>query len=54
MTKRDFWQQPTAELFAELASSNDGLASHEATSRLVRYGSNDATAPKRSAAWLRK
>ena len=53
MTKTEFWQQPTAELFAELASSTDGLTSHEAASRLARYGGNDATAPKRSAAWLR-
>jgi P-type Mg2+ transporter len=53
MTKIDFWKQPTAELFAELASSNDGLASREAQLRLLRYGSNDATAPKRASAWLR-
>jgi P-type Mg2+ transporter len=53
MTKTDFWKQSSAELFAELASSNDGLTSHEATSRLLRYGNNDATAPKRASAWLR-
>jgi magnesium-transporting ATPase (P-type) len=53
MTKTNFWKQPSAELFAELASSNDGLTSSEAMSRLLRYGSNDATAPKRAPAWLR-
>jgi P-type Mg2+ transporter len=53
MTKTDFWKQPSAELIAELASSNDGLTSHEARSRLLRYGSNDATEPKRASAWLR-
>jgi P-type Mg2+ transporter len=53
MTKADFWKQPIAELFAELASSNEGLTSREAASRLLRYGSNDATAPKRAPAWLR-
>lgn len=52
MTKR-FWQQPTAELFEELASSSEGLTSREAASRLLRYGSNDATATKRVPAWVR-
>src|SRR5271165_2256377 len=53
MNKTDFWKQPTTELLAELASSSDGLTSHEAKLRLLRYGSNDATAPKRAPAWLR-
>jgi Mg2+-importing ATPase len=53
MTKADFWKQPIAELFVELASSNEGLTSREAASRLLRDGSNDATAPKRAPAWLR-
>jgi hypothetical protein len=53
MTEADFWRQPSAELFAELSSSKDGLTSDGATSRLWRYGSNDAAAPKRASAWLR-
>jgi P-type Mg2+ transporter len=53
MAERNYWKQPIAELFAELASSDSGLTSHEAASRLLRYGSNDATAPKRAPAWLR-
>jgi magnesium-transporting ATPase (P-type) len=53
MIKTDFWKQPPAELFAELASSNEGLTSREAASRLLRHGSNDATTPKRPPAWFR-
>ena len=50
---KTFWQQPTAELLKELASSSEGLTSLEASSRLLRYGGNDATAAKRVPAWLR-
>jgi Mg2+-importing ATPase len=53
MPETNYWQQPTAELLAELASSNLGLTSPEAARRLLRYGSNDATTPKRAPAWLR-
>ena len=52
-TEKAYWSQPTTELFAALASSNDGLTSREAASRLLRYGNNDAAAPKRAPAWLR-
>jgi len=48
-----FWHQPTAALLAELATLDSGLTSREAALRLSRYGSNDAAAPKRAAAWLR-
>jgi len=37
---RAYWNTPIAELYAELQSSNAGLASSEATSRLRRYGLN--------------
>jgi Mg2+-importing ATPase len=49
----EFWKLPTAALFAELATNGSGLTSHEAALRLLRYGSNDAAAPKRVPAWLR-
>src|SRR3974390_2151062 len=53
MPETNYWKQPTGELLAELASSNLGLTSPEAARRLLRYGSNDATTPKRAPAWLR-
>ncbi len=53
MTGTAFWQRPTAALFAELATKDGGLSSQEAALRLLRYGSNDAAAPKRAPAWLR-
>lgn len=48
-----FWNQPIAALLAELGTSVEGLTSAEAEKRLVRYGPNDATAPRRSPGWLR-
>src|SRR5580693_10553633 len=53
MTETAFWKQPAAALLAELGTPDDGLTSREAALRLLRYGSNDAAAPKRSPAWLR-
>jgi P-type Mg2+ transporter len=53
MTETTFWSQSTAALFAELATSSDGLTSSEAALRLSRYGSNDVAAPRRPPAWLR-
>ena len=53
MARTEFWNEPIADLFIELASSPQGQTSQEAASRLLRYGANDATAPKRAAAWLR-
>jgi Mg2+-importing ATPase len=52
MTDTAFWNLPTAALFAELATADTGLTSQEAKLRLLRYGSNDAAAPKRAPAWL--
>ena len=40
-------------LLAELGTTDGGLTSQEAALRLLRYGSNDAAAPKRAPAWLR-
>ena len=53
MTETAFWKQPAAALLAELGTTDSGLTSQEAALRLLRYGSNDAAAPKRSPAWLR-
>ena len=53
MTETAFWKQPTPALLAELGTPDGGLTSREAALRLLRYGSNDAAAPKRSPAWLR-
>ena len=53
MTETAFWKQPAAALLAELGTPDGGLTSREAALRLLRYGSNDAAAPKRSPAWLR-
>ena len=53
MTETAFWKQPAAALLAELGTTDSGLTSREAALRLLRYGSNDAAAPKRSPAWLR-
>ena len=49
MTGTAFWHQPAAALVAELGTADTGLASREAALRLLRYGSNDAAAPKRPA-----
>jgi P-type Mg2+ transporter len=53
MTETGFWKQPATALIAELATAESGLTSPEAALRLLRYGSNDAAAPKRPAAWRR-
>jgi Mg2+-importing ATPase len=53
MTETAFWKQPTPALLAELGTPHGGLTSREAALRLLRYGNNDAAAPKRSPAWLR-
>jgi Mg2+-importing ATPase len=53
MTETAFWNQPTSVLLVELGTSEVGLTSDEATQRLVRYGSNDAAAPKPVPAWAR-
>src|ERR1700676_2037908 len=53
MTKTAFWKQTSAALLAELGTTDSGLTSQEAALRLLRYGSNDAAAPKRAPAWLR-
>ena len=53
MTETAFWKQPAAALLAELGITDNGLTSPEAALRLLRYGSNDAAASKRSPAWLR-
>ena len=53
MTETAFWQQPAAALLAELVTTDTGLTSREAALRLLRYGSNDAAAPKRAPAWRR-
>ena len=53
MTETAFWQQPAAALLAELVTTDGGLSSQEAALRLLRYGANDAAAPKRPPAWRR-
>src|SRR5271166_6353370 len=53
MGDTDFWRKPTARLLADLSTSDVGLTSDEASRRLTQYGPNNATAPKRSPAWLR-
>ena len=53
MTETAFWKQPAAAVLAELGTPDGGLTSREAALQLLRYGSNDAAAPKRSPAWLR-
>jgi Mg2+-importing ATPase len=53
MTKTAYWKQPAATLLAELGAPDSGLTSREAALRLLRYGSNDVAAPKRSPAWVR-
>ena len=52
MNEIEFWKRSTAELMAELATTDRGLTSREAALRLVRYGSNDAAAAKRAPTWL--
>src|ERR1035437_938154 len=52
MTETAFWKQSPAALLAGLVTTDDGLTSQEAALRLLRYGRNDATAPKRTPTWL--
>ena len=53
MTETAYWKKRTAALLVDLAAADSGLTPQEATLRLQRYGSNDATTPKRPAVWLR-
>jgi P-type Mg2+ transporter len=53
MPETAFWKQSTGAMVAELATTDGGLTSQEAATRLLRYGSNDATAPKRAPGWVR-
>src|SRR3984893_10053754 len=53
MLEPGFWKESATALLAELATTDSGLTSQEAAQRLVRYGSNDSTAPRRAPAWLR-
>lgn len=48
-----FWNRTTAELTASLGTGEGGLATDEAARRLVQFGPNDATAPKRRPPWRR-
>ncbi len=45
-----FWAQPSADLLVTLQTSIDGLASDQATRRLVEHGSNRLTTKKRTGA----
>ncbi len=53
MIETEFWRQPAATLLTELIATDGGLSSQEAALRLLRYGANDAAAPKRVPAWRR-
>lgn len=48
-----FCNIPLERVLAELNSSAEGLKSGEAEQRLLRYGPNDATAPKKPPSWRR-
>lgn len=48
----DFWNGPTDRLLARLATTEKGLTTSEARSRLAKYGPNDAVSDKRPALWL--
>jgi P-type Mg2+ transporter len=48
-----FWNKSIEQLLMELGTTQNGLASRDAQGRLLRYGPNDAGAPKRSPAWAR-
>ena len=48
-----FWQVPTAQLLTDLQTSAAGLTSAKATALHRTLGANEATAPKRTPAWLR-
>jgi Mg2+-importing ATPase len=53
MAEPAFWKESVTALLAELGTTASGLTSQEVALRLLRYGSNDPTAPKRTPAWLR-
>ena len=48
----EVWQEPVDRLLTRLATTEAGLASTEARSRLAIYGPNDAATVKRSPLWL--
>ena len=53
MPEIGFWTQSTDALTAALGSGPDGLTGDEAARRLVQFGPNNATAPRRPPAWRR-
>jgi P-type Mg2+ transporter len=53
MGEAAFWNKSVNELLMELGTTPNGLTSHDAQLRLLRYGPNDAPASKRSPAWAR-
>ena len=53
MLEPGFWKKSATVLLTALTTTDTGLSSQEAKQRLARYGSNDATAPKRAPGWLR-
>jgi Cation transporter/ATPase, N-terminus len=53
MLEPGFWKKSATVLLTALTTTDSGLSSQEAKQRLARYGSNDATAPKRAPGWLR-
>ena len=44
----NFWSNPVAEMLQQLHTAKEGLTADEARQRLVRYGQNLLTPPKRS------
>jgi len=48
-----FWTQSTDALMAALGSGSDGLTAAEAARRLLQFGPNNATAPRRPPVWRR-
>ncbi|MFI4975374.1 MAG: magnesium-translocating P-type ATPase [Caulobacterales bacterium] len=53
MTDVAFWKQPPDLALKALDTTEAGLTSQEASARLLKYGENNATAAKRTPAWLR-
>jgi Mg2+-importing ATPase len=53
MIETAFWSEPNSQLFVDLNTSEVGLRSGEAATRLSLYGVNDAAVPKHAPAWLR-
>ena len=47
----DFWNGPADQLLAQLATTQAGLTTAEAQSRLAIYGPNDAATDKRAPLW---